>query len=203
MIKNGIIQDSHIKGTMVSIDLVPVSNKFARSARAMHPSSITIHETGNARKGADAKAHSAYIKTVKTPISWHFTVDEKSIYQHIPTNEIAWHAGDGGTGKGNTTSIAIELCVNADGDFKKTKENAKRLVQHLMNDTGIETVVPHKQWSGKDCPKNIIASGWDVFYNWLMNDDGDIEKIIKERDYWKRAVYDLLNMAQKATLGGD
>jgi N-acetylmuramoyl-L-alanine amidase len=204
MIKNGIIQDSHIKGTKVSIDLVPVSNKFARPAKPMTPSSITVHETGNANKGADAKAHAAYIKTVKTSVSWHFTVDDNEIYQHLPINENAWHAGDGGKGKGNTTSIAVEICINEDGDFQKAKENAKRLVQYLMNETGVKEVVPHKHWSGKECPRNILASGWDKFHSWLLEEDraNEVEQLKAERNFWKQRVYDMLNVAEKATIEG-
>lgn len=203
MIKNGIIQDSHIKGTKVSIDLVPVSNKFARPAKAMTPSSITIHETGNTRKGADAKAHTEYIDNVSSYVSWHFTVDDKEIFQELPINENAWHAGDGGTGKGNLTSIAIEICVHEGVNFEKAKQNAKNLVQYLMNETGIKTVVPHKHWSGKECPRNILASGWGEFHSWIMEDQtSELEQLRAERDYWKQAVYDILNLAEKSTLGG-
>lgn len=203
MIKSGTIQESHIKGTKITIDLVPVSNKNARTGNPMKPSSITIHETGNTNKGAGAKSHSNYIKNIKTSVSWHFTVDDMEIYQHIPINENAWHAGDGAQGVGNRTSIAIEICVNQDGDFQKAKENAKRLVQYLMNETGVKSVVPHKQWSGKDCPRNILVSGWDKFHSWLMEDQtSEVEQLKAERDYWKRAVYDIINMAEKTTLGG-
>ena len=30
-----------------------------------------------------------------TSISWHFTIDETECIQHLPLNEVAWHAGDG------------------------------------------------------------------------------------------------------------
>ena len=203
MIKNGIIQESHIKGIKVLIDLVPVSNKWARPANAMSPTSITIHETGNKRVGADAKAHTNYIDNMKgQSVSWHFTVDDKEIYQELPINENAWHAGDGGNGEGNRTSIAIEICINEDGDFEKAKENAKKLVQYLMRETGIKTVVPHKHWSGKQCPRQILAEGWDKFHSWLMEGDetSELEQLRAERDYWKNAVHELLNLAEKTTL---
>lgn len=64
--------------------------------------------------------HARYEKNPETPTSWHFTVDEKEIYQHLPLNENGWHAGDGGTG--NRKSIGIEICEN-DGDFEKAVAN--------------------------------------------------------------------------------
>ncbi|MUU13049.1 MAG: hypothetical protein EP146_18145 [Oscillibacter sp.] len=32
------------------------------------------------------------------PVSWHYTVDDHSIYQHLPDCERAYHAGDSGSG---------------------------------------------------------------------------------------------------------
>lgn len=194
MIKNGIIQDKEIKGVKVLIDLIPKTNNYGRPAYDMSPTSITIHETANKRKGADAKAHTEYVDNVSNYVSWHFTVDDKEIYQEIPINENAWHAGDGGKGKGNRTSIAIEICVNEDGDFEKAKENTRILVQYLMQETGIKNIVPHKHWSGKNCPMNILSSGWDEFLNWLHVDidkDNEYDIIKSERDYYKQKFEEL------------
>ena len=63
---------------------------------------ITVHDTGNTNSGATAEMHKRYITNLNnnpdsTSISWHFTVDEEGIIQHLPTNEVAWHAGDGGS----------------------------------------------------------------------------------------------------------
>ena len=60
-----------------------------------------------------------------------FQVDDDSIYQSLPTNEVGWHAGDG-NGSGNMKSIGIEICVNSDGNFKRAVENAAWLTKHLM-----------------------------------------------------------------------
>lgn len=170
----------------------------------MNPVSLTIHETGNPSRGSDAAAHAKYFASIKKNVSCHFVVDDHSIYQLIPIDEISWHAGDGGSGPGNNTSISIEICINEDGDFQKAKENARKLVQYLMRETGIKTVVPHKHWSGKQCPRNILAEGWDKFHKWLLEGDeaNEIERLRAERDYWKQKVYDMLNLAESATLEG-
>ena len=92
-----------------------------RPGRDTNPDTyITIHETGNAAKGADAAAHGAYLDSAAGEdalVSWHYTVDDHAIVQHLPDYETAYHAGDGKAGPGNTTSIGIEICVNAGGDF--------------------------------------------------------------------------------------
>ena len=70
-------------------DRRPVENKTSTEF-------ITIHDTGNDNKNADALAHAKYVTNgdnVKT--SWHFTVDENNIYQHLPLIEKGKHAGDG------------------------------------------------------------------------------------------------------------
>jgi N-acetylmuramoyl-L-alanine amidase CwlA len=167
MLSNGIIQEKEIYGCPVVADLIPTTNTKARPAYPMKASSITIHETGNKRVGANAAMHTEYVDRVQSNVSWHFTVDDECIYQELPITENAWHAGDGATGTGNRTSIAIEICVNEDCDFRKAKLNAKKLVQYLMRAEGLKEIYPHQHWSGKDCPHNILLSGWNDFVNFL------------------------------------
>lgn len=215
MMKDGLIQQSIVDGVEVFIDLIPVTNRQARPKYSMTPTSITIHETGNTRTGANAEMHARYVKSNHGYSSWHFSVDDKEIRQHLPINENSWHAGDGGEGAGNRTSIAIEICINKDGDFEKAIENTRKLVQHLMNETGIKTIVPHKHWkstrypNGKQCPRNILASGWDDFVNFLHVDvDRDCDRVKEleaqlvattaERDFWKSKVERIVEFVEEA-----
>ncbi len=131
---------------------------------------ITIHETGNKACGADAEAHGDYLNSSAGEadlVSWHYTVDDHAIVQHLPDGETAYHAGDGKAGTGNAQSIGIEICVNADGDFAKAKANAAALVRLLMEEHGvpIANVVQHNRWNGKDCPYTIrhTAGAWEAF----------------------------------------
>ncbi|MEC2288272.1 N-acetylmuramoyl-L-alanine amidase, partial [Bacillus velezensis] len=135
-----------------------------RPGYAMDPAYITVHNTANTAKGASAAMHARYEKNPETPTSWHFTVDEKEIYQHLPLNENGWHAGDGNRGTGNRKSIGIEICENSDGDFEKAVANAQWLIKKLMKEQGISlaNVVPHKHWSGKQCPRKLLDR-WDSF----------------------------------------
>lgn len=131
---------------------------------------ITIHETGNKAKGADAEAHGAYVRgdaAASSQVSWHYTVDDHAIVQHIPDGETAYHAGDGATGPGNAQSIGVEICVNSGGDFAQAKRNAAALVRLLMAEHGIPAanIKQHHDWSGKDCPHTIRATpgAWEAF----------------------------------------
>ncbi|OJF16363.1 MAG: hypothetical protein A6D91_11925, partial [Bacillaceae bacterium G1] len=129
------------------------------------PTYITVHETDNTDAGADAERHAKYLAenpaTAKKPVSWHFTVDDKKIVQHLPTNEMGYHAG---SGTGNQQSIGVEICVNRDGDYEKAIQNAVWLVKKLMTDHGIPVsrVVPHQHWTGKNCPRNLLPR-WQEF----------------------------------------
>ena len=158
---------------MVTIkkDFIPVSNDN-RPGYAMTPAYITVHNTANTAKGADAKMHANFVKNPSTSESWHFTVDDSVIYQHLPIDENGWHAGDGTNGTGNRKSIGIEICENADGDFEKATSNAQWLIRKLMKENNIplNRVVPHKKWSGKECPRKLLDH-WNSFINGISSSD--------------------------------
>ncbi|MED3629397.1 N-acetylmuramoyl-L-alanine amidase [Bacillus subtilis] len=166
---------------MVNIiqDFIPKGNKN-RPAYPMNPLYITVHNTSNTAKGADAASHARYVKNPETATSWHFTVDDEKIYQHLPLNENGWHAGDG-NGTGNRKSIGIEICENSDGDFEKAVSNAQWLIKKLMKEQGISfaNVVPHKHWSGKECPRKLLDR-WDSFKAGLSGAASSPTKTVKK-----------------------
>lgn len=166
MIKNGIITE--LEGIRVIQHLIPSSNTLARPQYPMIPEYITIHNTGN--PGASALANSKYVDTVAGYVSWHFTVGPGEVYQELPITESAWHAGDGENGTGNRKSIGIEI-TEVDG----AEETAIKFVAQLIKATGIglDKVVPHKYWSGKNCPR-LILPHWDKFI-------ADVEEELKDK----------------------
>lgn len=199
-------------GIAIQVDYIPKGRKN-RPGGTNPDDAITIHETGNDAKGADAAAHAAWLKSDDAAgkyISYHFTVDDHSIVQHLPDSEPAYHAGDGDNGPGNTTSIGIEICVNEDGDFERAKANAASLVRLLMAEHGIplDKVVQHNHWNGKDCPKTIRATpgGWEAILD--LCDGCDPEQteletavdtlaaagILTAVDYWKGDAYSSSNV---------
>lgn len=124
--------------------------------------SITVHETANTGRGANAAAH-ANLQTRGNvrQASWHYQVDDVEVVQSFPDDVQCWHAGWEAR-----HSIAIEICVNADGDYDKALANAAALVRHLREKHGIgrRDVVQHNHWTGKNCPTKLRASGrWPEF----------------------------------------
>lgn len=123
--------------------------------------SVTVHETDNPDEGADAAATADYQENGAggRTASWHWQVDDAEAVQSFEHTTRCWHAGDGDTpGGGNMTSVAVEICVNADGDYRQALANAAELVrEHIVPDIGADVLVQHNHWSGKNCPRGIRA----------------------------------------------
>lgn len=162
----------------VIVDIVAKGNKEIRPEYPLDPSFVTIHNTGNIGRGANADMHNRYIHNManKSPlqtshVSWHFSVDESAIYQHLPLNEAAYHCGDGiGLTSGNRTSIGIEICEHVDQkDYAQAEENAIALTEWLLKNCSIPVVnvKPHQHWSGKYCPRVILKrdGSFDKFHD--------------------------------------
>ncbi|MDD3139076.1 MAG: N-acetylmuramoyl-L-alanine amidase [Lachnospiraceae bacterium] len=133
-----------------------------------NPIGITIHETGNTSFGAGAFNHMMY-QTVNggqnQEVSYHWVVDDHEAYNLVPEDEVTWHAGDG-RGNGNMRTISIEMCVNIDSDFEQTIKNTFELIAMIRSRHGNLPLYRHYDWSGKNCPQNIIAGNpmnWDTF----------------------------------------
>lgn len=149
------VYPSEVYGVPVYTDLIP-ENTISRTGTKRIIKYIVIHETDNFSKGVGAHNHAIYLKNNNTSsTSWHYTVDDKEIYHHVPDDEIANHAG---TKNGNEFGIGIELCVNADGNFESTFNNAAKLVAYLIKsyNLDISDIKTHHDFSGKDCPHSIL-----------------------------------------------
>ena len=129
------------------------------------PPYITIHNTAN--DDATASGHARYLMNNPTlSCSWHFTVDDAELYQHIPRNERAWHTG---TKIGNDTSVGIEICqFTKSARHMKSENNGAWFAAYLMHSFGLRSkdvatfVRTHQSWSGKYCPNKILPH-WDEF----------------------------------------
>lgn len=121
---------------------------------------VTIHETGNRAKGAGAMAHAAYLRGsgANRAASWNYCVDDSKATRSIPEAEVSWHSG---TRDGNYETVSIEICVNADGDFRKACANAAELAADILRRNGKTAynyekyLFQHHDWSGKNCPETI------------------------------------------------
>ena len=152
---------------------------------------VTVHDTAGALPTHTALsfAQNQLQKNNNTAnreyISWHFTVGNDGIFQSLPLDEVAYHAGDGsreyGTtwysstydkadciGGGNRNSIGIESCINYGSDYNVTLRILAKLVAELLlqNNLSVDRVKQHWHFSGKDCPGVIRhCNRWDEFLN--------------------------------------
>ena len=175
--KNNIKIDDDLE---IKQDFIPVGRRN-RPGHALRAEYITIHDTGNSVATANAEFHSRYLKgsAADVPVSWHFTVDDRGIYQHLPLNEVGWHAGDGASGPGNRTSIGVEICQHQGIDRAKAEDNAAKLVRWLMGEIGLtrDKIVQHNKWNGKNCPNILrgIPGGWEQFIDFIMLGTAPVE----------------------------
>lgn len=150
------------------VDHIPKSTPYnRRPGIPMVPTTITIHNTGNPSSTARNERNWLTNPSNTRTASFHIVVDEREAIECIPINEVAWHAGDGGNGPGNRTSIGIEICES--GNYTKTLENAAELVAKMLHDFGwgVDRLRRHYDWSGKICPRLMYDggkwTGWTKF----------------------------------------
>ena len=130
---------------------------------------LTIHNTDNSNVGAGASAHNKYVRSsaaVARMVSWHFTVDDRAIYQHLPTDEVGFHAS---SKAGNGSSLGIEICMNSDMHPAKAYANAADLVARCVKLHGLKfpsCMRRHGDWTSKHCPRVLLDGKvitWDQF----------------------------------------
>ena len=165
---NNRLDEKTIGTAKVIVDILPKGKVIPNTK--MTPTSITIHNTGNI--GAPAKNNHNYMKNCNKNgsriASWHFTVDDKEIYQAQSTNYKCYHAGNA---TGNNTSIGIEICMFDDKERQKQAYlNAIELVKILMKYHGftIDKVKQHYNWTKKDCPTWLRSSKFGYTWNWFI-----------------------------------
>jgi N-acetylmuramoyl-L-alanine amidase len=177
MIKDGLIQLEKIGGISVRISIIqPNGQPNVRTLKPMTPIGITVHNTGNTSPSAGAIAHGHYLQSLengsKVYKSWHITVSHDRIVQHLPLTEQGYHAGDGEHGKGNTSTIGIEIAENK--DYETAERNAIKLIATLTHHFAfdISTVKPHRFYSRsrKLCPHRILLSEntWQEDWEWFL-----------------------------------
>ena len=138
-----------------------------RPGTSMNPEYITIHSTGNSSSTARNERNWLTNPSNTRTASWHIVVDEKEAIEAIPLNEVAWHAGDGGSGTGNRKSTGIEICES--GDRQRTLQNTVKLVAKLLKERGwgADRLRRHYDWNKKICPRIFYDGGkwtaWEQF----------------------------------------
>lgn len=136
----------------------------------MNPEFIVVHNTAN---DSPAKNEIAYMISNNNQTSFHYAVDDKEIIQGIPENRNAFHAGDGGNGKGNRKGIAIEICYSKSGGdkFTKAEKLAAQFIASKLKEKGwdISKVKKHQDFNGKYCPHRTLDMGWQRFLDMIKS----------------------------------
>ena len=154
-------------------------------------------------------------------ISWHFTVGTDGIYQSLPTDEVAYHAGDGShvygdiwssggyndrIGGGNRNGIGIESCINNGTDYNDTIRILAKLVAELLLQYNLSTdrVKQHWHFSGKDCPAVIRhCNRWEEFLN-LVKIEYFVKTELKDAEFtWTSSNLSLLSTEGKVLKFGE
>ena len=144
-----------------TVDHIPKKTPYnRRPGLPQAPEYITVHSTGNPASTARNERGWLTNPANQRTASWHICIDEREAIEAIPLGEVAWHAGDGGGGPGNRKSIALEICES--GNRAKTLDNAAELLARLLQEKGwgVERLRRHYDWSGKPCPRILMADNW-------------------------------------------
>ena len=132
---------------------------------------ITIHNTNDIKEAkgtndAEQYARATWPNANMGSARVHFFIDEIDCWQQLQEYEVGWHAGDGNKGPGNDTSLSIEIIMDGSGSAadKSAEDRGALLAAILLNRHGlnINRMVPHKHWSGKNCPCYILPH-WAAF----------------------------------------
>lgn len=141
---------------------------------------ITIHNTADIQEAkgtndAEQYTRATYPNQNMGDARVHYFIDEVDCWQNLREDEVGWHAGDG-RGKGNETSIGIEIIMDGSGSAAdKEAEDRGALLAAILLDRhglGLDKLVTHKHWSGKICPVYILPH-WDLFV-------AKVEKYLKQ-----------------------
>ena len=162
----------------------------------MKPRFITVHSTQNYDGDAWDHARALERGKLRAPkrrggnrigyLTWHFTVQQDVVMQHLPTNEQGEHADFDGVG--NNYSIGIEMCEHRGNSRSQTLERTAKLCASLMHQYNLplRSVVPHYHWprkgmkpEHKNCPHYLMTNGrpgrkWNDFLQLVK---GEYERI--------------------------
>lgn len=162
---DNICKDDKVNGIPFKAKII--SPKGATNARTLKKlrskSYIVVHNTANTAPSACDEAHANYLQNVENAdtsyVSWHITVDCDSATQHLPFDEVGFHAGDG-KGDGNYASIGVEIAENK--NYNQAEQNGIRIICALMRrfNITVDKVLPHRYFASnkKLCPRKILRS---------------------------------------------
>lgn len=175
-------------GRLLNLEAHPIpAGRHNRPGTRIRPTSITVHNTGNVRPGADALMHAKFLirqgyyihQGKRVVVSWHFTADDRRVVSHLPIDEMGFHAHS----RANQTSIGVEICMHRGIDQDAAFLRAARLIAALCHDLrfGRDQVVTHYHWTRKRCPVLLLDNGavpgvgWQKFLDLVQRELSTID----------------------------
>ena len=181
-------------------NLVSESKYSVKCPYAMTPEFIVVHNTAN---DASAQNEVKYMISNNNQVSFHFAVDDKEVVQGLPTDRNAWHAGDGGSGRGNRYGIAVEICYSKSGGarFENAEKNAAKFIAQLLKERGwgVDKVKKHQDFSNKYCPHRTLDKGWASFVNMIKDYLNELNKPVQSTQSSSISVGDKVKVKTTAT----
>lgn len=181
-------------------NLVSESKYSVKCPYAMTPEFIVVHNTAN---DATAANEVKYMISNNNQVSFHFAVDDKEVVQGLPTDRNAWHAGDGGSGRGNRYGIAVEICYSKSGGarFENAEKNAAKFIAQLLKERGwgVDKVKKHQDFSNKYCPHRTLDKGWASFVNMVKDYLNELNKPVQSTQSSSISVGDKVKVKTTAT----
>ena len=86
--------NSSVSKLNIVTGLKPYNNPGRPTTLKTSTDFITIHDTGSDQSAEWWNQYESSGED-KRECSWHFTIGDTKVYQHVPIDEVAWHAGDG------------------------------------------------------------------------------------------------------------
>lgn len=159
------------EGAPINITDMLLTNKTARPGTKITPKGVVIHWTANEGKGANAVANRNYFNKPTTEASTQYIVDDTQIIRCLPENEMGYHVGAKTykpdalkqlSSYPNNCTIGIEMCVNADGDFKAMYQNTLELAADILKryGWGVDHLWRHFDITGKNCPAYFVGDDY-------------------------------------------
>lgn len=158
---------------------------------------VVVHETANTSPGAGALSHANYLWNAAQAgtvlnVSWHYTMDARVTYQHVPENEIAYHAGDGSSlpgtsltylGGGNRNGVGIEMSVAQDEDMYLTFQRTAKLASDILVRYNLPRshIKFHQDFSGKWCPQGMLRGGMVPIFQAMADAEYEIRNVQGDR----------------------
>lgn len=181
-------------------NLVSQSKYSVKCPYSMTPEFVVVHNTAN---DATAQNEIKYMISNDNQVSFHFAVDDKEVVQGLPTDRNAWHAGDGGSGRGNRYGIAVEICYSKSGGvrFENAEKNAAKFIAQLLKERGwgIDKVKKHQDFSNKYCPHRTLDKGWASFVNMIKDYLNELNKPVQSTQSSSISVGDKVKVKTTAT----